>query len=180
MKMLAVWALVAIGMAISPGSASAATADGTLITNVACATFSANPAGTAGYAVSYCATATVLIRNPCIALQKIANPTAQASGGDVTFTLWVVNCSPTSSAWNILVTDRMPDNTAYENPSFVSWPGNATPGVWQANYSSNNTTWSALGTQPGAAQGAPYYLRYTLDILGPGKSAFASFQVTIL
>src|SRR5688500_17248493 len=73
-------------VSMAPGSAAAATADGTLITNVACATFSANPAGTAGYAVSYCATATVLIRNPCIALQKIANPTVQASGGDVTFT----------------------------------------------------------------------------------------------
>ena len=56
----------------------------------------------------------------------------------------------------------------------------ATPGVWQANYSSTNTTWSALGTQPTNGQGAPYYLRYTLDVLGPCKSAFARFSVEIL
>ena len=110
---------------------------------------------------------------------RYANPTVQASGGAVTFTLWVVNCSPTSSAWNILVTDRLPDNTYYDPGTFVSWPGNATPGVWDPSYSSNNTTWSGVG-QPALPQGAPYYLRYTLNILGPGKSAFASFQVVIL
>lgn len=180
MKTFGIWALAALGLlAMSPGQGSAATADGALITNVACATFSSNQAGTQGFAVSYCATATVLIQNPCIALQKIANPTVQASGGDVTFTLWVVNCSVTSSAWNITVTDRMPDNTEYENPSFVSWPGLATPGVWTASYAS---TLAAAWTngQPADGQDAPYYLRYTLDLLGPSRSAFARFTVRIL
>jgi uncharacterized repeat protein (TIGR01451 family) len=179
MKTFAVWALVAIGlMSVSPGKSFAATADGALITNVACATFSSNQAGTQGFAVSYCATVAIIVQNPCIALQKVANPTVQASGGLVTFTLWVVNCSCTSSAWNITVTDRMPDNTAYEPGTFLSWPGNATPGVWTPSYSSNNTTWA--GPQPVSPQGAPYYLRYTLDVLGPCKSAFARFSVEIL
>ena len=180
MKTLVVSAFAALALlSASPGRVSAATADGTLITNVACATFSANIANTQGFSVTYCATAVVLVQNPCIALQKIANPTVQASGGSVTFTLWVVNCAATSSAWSISVTDRMPDNTAYAGGTFLSWNGVGGSGVWTAAYSSNNTTWFS-GGQPANLQGAPYYLRYTLSELGPTRSAFASFVVTIL
>jgi len=169
----------ALGLLMVSGRSFAATADGALITNVACATFSSNQAGTQGFAVSYCATATVLIQNPCVALQKIANPTVQASGGAVTFTLWVVNCSATSSAWNVTVTDRLPDNTEYSNPSFVSWAGLVTPGVWTPSYASTLAAAWANGS-PGDGQDAPYYLRFTLDVLGPSRSAFARFSVDIL
>ena len=176
MAMLAAFVLLAMG----PGRTEAATADGTLITNVACATFSSAQTAGQGYAVSYCATATVLIQNPCVQLQKVANPTVQASGGSVTFTLWVVNCSATSSAWNVTVTDKMPDNTAYAGGTFLSWPGLSSGFSWLPSYSTNNTTWSGTPLQPADGTVVPLYLRYVLEALGPSRSAFARFSVEIL
>ena len=150
------------------------TGDGTLVTNVACATYMS--ASGAGFAVSYCATAILNIQNPCVALQKVANPTAQASGGTVTYTIWVVNCSCTGSAFNINVTDRLPDNVAM-NQDLGRWNGGS-GGNFYVSSGSNNTTWAI--NAPLAGQATPYYLRYVLDQLGPCKSAFVSFAVSVL
>jgi uncharacterized repeat protein (TIGR01451 family) len=143
---------------------------------VACAPYAA--ASGAGFAVSYCATAILNIQNPCLALQKVANPTAQASGGTVTYTIWVVNCSCTSSAFNINVTDRLPDNVMAGAPALVTyWNGNS-GGNWSVASGSNNTTWASGA--PVAGQNVPYYLRFVLDQLGPCKSAYSSFTVSVL
>ena len=156
------------------GGANAATADGTLITNVACATFST--ASNAGYAVSYCATATVIVQNPCVTLIKTPDLTIQAAGGTVTYTIWVVNCSPVGSAFNITVTDKLPDNVAWDAPR-GSWAG-LSGGTWFPSNASNGTTW--VNGSPLAGQTTPYYLRFVLTQLGPSKSAFQTFSVTVL
>ena len=177
MKLLRIGALVTIGwLGLSPGVVQAApTADGTLITNVACATYMA-PGGQ-GFAVTYCATQWVLVANPCLALQKLATPTLQSSGGTVTFTLWVVNCSCTNSAFNVQVTDRLPDNMGYVAPSWANWPNGG--GTWYQSYGGAAAGPFTAGAAPNG-QGAPDYLRYALDMLGVCKSAFVTFQATVL
>jgi uncharacterized repeat protein (TIGR01451 family) len=166
--------LAALGLLAATGRVvQAMTADGTLITNVACATYMS--ASGQGFAVSYCVTARIQIANPCLALQKIANPTTQASGGTVTYTVWVVNCSCDNSAFNINVTDRLPDMVAMD-AARGTWNGES-GGNWTAASGSNNTTWAA--NVPLAGQVAPYFLRYVLDQLGPCKSAFVAFSVSV-
>ena len=160
------------------GPALAATVDGTLITNIACATFQGF-AGPQSFSVSYCATRTVLVQNPCINLVKTSNPTQQSSGGTVTFTLYVVNCSCVVSAWNVQITDRLPDNVSWSD-NWANWNGGS-GGTWTPYTSSDNVTYGA--GQPTIGQtsvGSPYYLRFVLDRLGPCKSAMAQFTANIL
>jgi hypothetical protein len=146
-------ALAAVGLLVITGKeAKAMTTDGTLITNVACATYMGASGG--GFSVSYCATATTRVDNPCIALQKQANPTVQSSGG----------------------TDRLPDNVAF-GASIPGWNG-GTGGTWTPSYGANNTTWAA--GSPGGGQTSPYYLRFALNLLGPCASAMQSYSVTVL
>lgn len=176
MRQLTFAALAALwGLALPPGASAAPTADGTLITNVACATFMA--AGGQGFAVSYCVTAIVRVDSPCIALQKIANPTVQSSGGTVTFTIYVVNCSCTNSAFNITVTDRLPDNMSYSG-NYAGVPlgfgGTFTP------YSSSTNANPWASSNPVVGQGAPYYMRYILDFISPCKSAMVTFTANVL
>ena len=108
MRAMVVAMVVGAGLLGVGQKACAATSDGTLITNVASATFST--ASLNQYFVSYNATATVLVQNPCVTLIKTPDVTVQAAGGSVTYNLWVVNCSPNTSAFNITVTDKLPDN----------------------------------------------------------------------
>ena len=173
-RWLQTW-LAALGLLATMGKeASAMTADGTLVTNVACATYMS--ASGAGFAVSYCVTTPFRVDNPCLALQKAANPTAQASGGLVTYTIWVLNCSCSGSAFNINVTDRLPDNVVM-GTNQTPWNGGS-GGNWFASSGSNNTTWAV--NAPAQGQATPYYLRYVLDQLGPCRSAYASFTVSVL
>jgi uncharacterized repeat protein (TIGR01451 family) len=159
-----VWALpVAAGLLAWGSVARAATADGTLITNVACATFSS--AAGSQFAVSYCATSVVPVANPCIALQKTANPTTQASGGTVTYCLWVVNCSPSTSAFNITITDNLPANVSYAG-GYADWNGGS-GGTW-------------FPTTPPVGQTATFTMRFVLTQLGMNRSAMACFQVQVL
>ena len=175
MKRMTVVLLAGLSLLAFGGNAVATTSDGALITNIACATYMSS--GGAGFAVSYCVTATVLVGNPGIALQKIATPTMQASGGIVRFMIWLINTSPLSSAFNITVTDRLPDNMEMLSSAYTSWNGGS-GGTFTASNSSNNTTWTA--NLPGAGQDAPYYLRWVLDILGPNRSAFVTFDAVVL
>jgi uncharacterized repeat protein (TIGR01451 family) len=164
-------AAAAIGFA---GRAGAMTADGTLVTNVASITF--RYWSGASFGVSFNLTATVLTTNPCLTAQKTASPMVQASGGLLTFTLWVINCSPTMSAFNINVTDRLPNN-AVMGANLSAWNGGS-GGSWYPASGTNNTTWAP--NVPPAGQGVPYFLRYVLDQIGPSKSGFVSFTVSVL
>lgn len=173
------WVLATIGcLSLVAGgrTASAATTDGTLITNVACGTFLSS-AGM-GFAISYCCTATVLVSNPCVALQKRATPTVQSSGGTVTFELIAINCSNSSSAFNIMVTDRLPDNMAYVTSANPAWYSGTGGPINSAFRSADNVSWS--GGWPVLGQVTPYWLRWQLEFLGPGKSGGITFLATVL
>jgi len=168
--------MAAVGMlALAPG-ARGATADGVMITNTVCATFG-SPSGVR-FEVSYCVTRGVQVQNPCITLLKTSSPTAVAAGGTMTYTLWVVNCSPYASAFNVLVADRLPENVAYD--AFRgSWAGLGAPvGTWARYRGPDGVNWQAA--DPAAGQATPYFLRFALDMLGPNRSAMQTYSVTVL
>ena len=165
---------LALVVAVLGRGVHAATADGTLITNVATATFSTPTGGP--FAVTFGATATVIVLSPCVALQKVADTTVQAAGGTVTYTLWVVNCSAAMSAFNILVTDKLPDNMAYDAPRGTFGNG----GAWSSFESATGGPTTYVAGTPPAGQVTPYYLRFLLDILGPSKSAYVKYSAVIL
>lgn len=155
--------------------ARAATADGVMITNTVCATFG-SPTGVQ-FTVSYCATRPIQVQNPCVSLQKTSNPTAVAAGGTMTYTLWVVNCSPWASAFNVAIGDRLPENVGYD-ANRGNWPG-LSAGTWTKYRGSDGANWQAAQDPP-AGQATPYYLRFVLDMLGPNRSAMQAYSVTVL
>jgi len=164
--------MAALVLAVAPGGrAFAATATGSVLTNVAGGSFSSS-AGTQ-FDISYCATRVLLVQNPTVTLQKSANPVLQASGGDVAFKMWVVNISVATSAFNVTVTDRLPANMTYVSPSMVSWNG-----TWVAECSADNVSWNA--GEPADGQEPPYYMRWILESLGINSSAFVEFKARIL
>ena len=169
-------AIAVIGAAVLCGEGYATTADGTVITNRAAVAYYSADSGGMAYAVSYMVTATFIVNNPCLNLQKTAFPKVQVAGGEITFCLWVVNCSGMSSAFQIYVTDRMPGNTEY-NANYSSWNGGS-GGTWSPYSSPDNMTYSS--GMPAVGQDAPYYLRWVLDLLGPARSAYVCYQVKIL
>jgi len=160
---------------LAAGVARGMTTDGTMITNVATSTYSTTSG--MGFTVSYSVTALAWVANPCLGLQKVGLPVMQSSGNTVTYTIWVVNCSCTSSAFNVTVTDRLPDNVAYD-----AWRGawnGGSGGTWTASYSPNNASpWTA--GNPSAGQTSPFYLRFALNLLGPCASAMETYSVTVL
>ena len=175
------WVLATIGcLSLVAGgrSALAATTDGTLITNVACGTFQS--ASGIGFAISYCCTATVIVSNPCVSLQKSATPTLQSSGGYVTFQLIAKECGCTTSAFNIMVTDRLPDNMALmsvASTNVMNWGGGTAP-IHSLFSSTNNVNWNA--NWPGTlGQLPPFWLWWQLEYLGPCKSSSISFLTTV-
>ena len=175
------WAVIAgcICLVMVGRRAWGMTTDGTLITNVASGSFQS--AGGIAFWISYSVTATVLVSNPSVSLIKTATPTVQSSGGTVTFRLWVVNTSQSSSAFNIIITDRLPDYMAYVGPlNPTVWRGNGLPlPLWtMSNSPTNGPGWNA--NMPGVGQAAPYYLRFALDFLGPSYSAYVEFIATVL
>jgi uncharacterized repeat protein (TIGR01451 family) len=152
------------------------TADGALITNLATATFAT--ASLNGFAVTYGATANVLVANPCVAIQKVPDVTVQSAVSKVTYTLWVANCSPTTSAFGITVTDKLPDNVSYDAPR-GSWNGGS-GGTWVSSDSPSGAVGSYVGGTPPAGQTTPMFLRFVLDQLGAGKSAMIAYSVVVL
>ena len=97
----------------------------------------------------------------------------------MTFRLWVVNCSPYASAFNVSIIDKLPDNVGFNTT--IATAGNTWtngPGAWTAYDGTNGTTWGA--GEPAVGQTTPYYLRYILSLLGPSKSAYVQYGVNIL
>ena len=170
-------------------TAQATTADGTLITNVACATF--GTVATAGWPgsgqtleVSYCATQTVLVATPSIALQKTAAPSIECSGGTITFCIWAVNTSSLTSAFDVVLVDRLPDNVAYLTGQ-NQWATGTAGGTITYGYGAGGAlpTYTWGNTEPangGVQSGSLYYLRWVVNMIGPLKSAMVCYKVQIL
>jgi len=169
-----------LGLMVAGRSALAATTDGTLITNAACGSFQS--AQGMQFWISYCSTAWVIVSNPCVALNKRATPTVQSSGGTVTFELVAINCSCTTSSFNIIITDRLPDNMAYVGlgTPHYTWYGLPAPNPSWYQSSANTYAGPYGAALPGPGQLPPYFLRFSLDWIGPCKSAAVAFIATVL
>jgi len=178
MKRLVLAVFAAVLLALGAGGAHAGTSDGTLITNIAAATFQG--AGNAtGFKVSYQATAWVLVRNPSVMLMKTATPTMQAPGGDVTFRTCVRNLSAEVSAFNITVTDAIPAGFAFQLGGTVG--GN--PGVWPNTWIITNANGVAgpwLASWPVVGQQSSWFMRWTLPVLGMNASGCVEFAARVL
>ena len=159
-----------------PRLGHAMAADGALITNNVTATYGGSGGISIKYTVSYMATANVLISCPVVSLAKVAIPTVQSAAGVVTFQIWVANTSMQASAFNVVISDKLPDNVTFLGPVTTWWNGTA-PATTTSS-SSNGTTWPS--SAPLAGQGGPYYLRWTLNQLAPGRSGFFQYTVTVL
>jgi len=161
---------------VGGGVARGATADGVLITNCVSASFSLP--GNFKFWVSYCATGTVLVQNPCMQMTKYAMPAMQAVGGTVTYQVYVRNCSLTLTSYNVTVEDVFPANMGYVNPSYlaVAWGGTptVTPGY-------NNGAW--VGGEPanGSTSATINRLRWIVTpSMAPLASVMVEFRMTVL
>ena len=164
-------------LALAAGNAAASTADGVLITNLASATYKTTSG--AGQVITYGATVNVLVATPVVMLRKQASGTLQASGGTVTFCISYSNSGKWASAFNVVITDAMPDNMRFVNGSGneVGPPaGSSVVSAWSTN---GGGGWTS-GSTPFMAQGTPVLLRWTVDVLGPGDSGFVCYTVSVL
>jgi len=150
------------------------TANGTLITNVASGSFQ-SASGTL-WRISYAVTAWVMVQNPAISVWKMVTPSVQAAGGYVTFRVCAKNTSDTTSAFNVTLTDRLPDGMVYQG-GYSEWAtaGNAIVESWW-----NTATVSGTAGMPGVGQGLPLYLRWTFPTLGPLASGCAEYLARVL
>ena len=170
--------LLAALLAAFAGGASAATTDGTLITNIASATFQ-GPGNSRGFIMTYCSSAYVLVQNPAIMLFKTANPTMQAPGGDVTFRSCVRNTATDMSAFNVSVTDAIPAGFQFQ----LGGATGSSPGVWPNTWVITNANGLAgpwLANWPGIGQQPAWFMRWTIPVLGPNSSGCVEFNARVL
>ena len=161
-----------------PARAPALTMCGAMLTNTVSATFGSNPTGTVPFTVSYNSSTSVIINCPAITVNKTATPTLQTAGQTVVFRVWVANTSPWFSAFNVAVIDRLPDNMEWAGVATGYWTNMPAP-VWTEGSSAVYAGPYAVAP-PTSGQDYPYFMRWTLNILGPGKSGFVEFQARIL
>ena len=154
----------------------ATTTSGTIITNLVSVTYT--DWLNAPKEVTYAVTATTLVQNPCMQVVKFVSPKTVTPGGTLTFSIYVTTCNATVSAFNLMVTDRLPANTAYSG----NYAGIALgfPGTWTPFSSSVNAGSGWAPMPPLNAQGAPYYFRWVLDLISPGRSAMVTYTTRVL
>jgi uncharacterized repeat protein (TIGR01451 family) len=163
-----------LALACAPRRAAATVADGTLITNMATATFYADDQGQS-YSVSYGATCNVLIAGPDVQFMKTASPTVACSGSTVTFCITAVNNSPIASAFNLVLKDVFPNEWYYVNGQ-TSW---STSGTINVGYLNTFETIYTAG-EPPTGQALPFRLAWGIPVMGPKKSAMVCFKATVL
>jgi uncharacterized repeat protein (TIGR01451 family) len=167
--------LVAVIGVLVSARGGAMTTDGTVLTNIACATMSSVLGAPAS--VLYCATDNELIvENPNIRIMKTCNPTTEASGGTITCTMCVENTNGFMDAYNVKIVDKIPVNMGWvgTRPNALDWGG-----PWTYWSSTDGSTWVA--GDPPAGQVTPYYVRWMrAGGLSLGKSGCVTFTLTIL
>jgi len=166
-------AAAVVAVLLMAGKAAAATADCSQITNFASATYQNSSLD--GYIVSYAVTARVMAGTPGVITGKTATPTIQGSGGVVTFCITFQNVSYCASAFNVMVTDKVPDGMNYVGNSLASW----TTGGGAASPFFGVGVYPATAGQP-AGISASYNLRWVFDELGPRESGALCFQASVL
>ena len=177
--------VVAVGLVLCAGVAQGMTADGALLTNLATGTY--RSIDYTGYAVSYGATALVMVVSPSISVKKTSNVTAMCAGETVTFCIWAVNNSALGSAFNVHVWDSVIPEGAYQVGQ-TTWPGGS-GGTITTGYSHKNgiTTKNSWAGEPDAgtytvapAANNPFFLKWKVSLLGPSKSAMFCFRMVLL
>ena len=120
----------------------------------------------------------VIVANPVAVLWKTASTTVQAPGGTVTFCVSFDNQSDCASAFNVVITDKVPDNMTFkaielfnepwDGRIFPTW-GNALAGPWTAG-------------NPPTGQGpiGSLYLRWSVPMQGMWCSGIVCYTVTVL
>jgi uncharacterized repeat protein (TIGR01451 family) len=176
---------IMILLLLGAGSVRAATADGTLITNVACMTYGSIMSN-CNFTATYCVTATVLVVNPNIQINKSASPSIECSGSTVTFCIWVANASAYTSAFNVHVIDIIPGSAgvmAYiqGQNNWVTGTAGATVTLgYGAQPPWNGFLYQQWAAECPAGQTGPYGLRWVVSLIGPGKSALLCWKASIL
>jgi len=128
----------------------------------------------------------VLVARPTIQLRKWAAPTVACSGQTVEFCIQAVNESLFTSAFNIVLTDRinMPFGSgyAYVGLSLTSWFSDpvttVSPGMRSGLFPFIYTAGEPPDNQGGDS--TPWELIWGLNMLGPGQSAIICYSVRIL
>lgn len=165
---------------------------GTLLTNAASATYAAGtPGNYQQSSISYSATAKILVANPAVFLWKDINgPTCvtATAGGTISFSICFSN-GGANSAFNVIVKDRLPNNTY--------WIGMATYSSWWIDltgtgqtlttyYSTaSNGTWYPMTVANNNCSGGPNppstcpYLQWVVPSLGVGMSGCVEFMVSV-
>ena len=169
--------LAALVFVFAGREATATTARGSLVTNIVSATFGSIGGGT--FAVTYAVTTTFIVDGPDLWFWKDPDVWVQMPGGCVRFRLWVWNYSPIMTAYNITISDMIPENMIYSNPSYTEWNGD-TGGTWYRGHSSNaNGPWTTAA-EPPDGQGVDYYMKWVLTQLGTAQSAYVEFKACVL
>ena len=183
--MAAVAALVLVA-----GKAAAFLDTGTLLTNSASATYGAGTPGSYQQSsISYSATAKILVANPAVFLWKdIDGPTCvtQTAGGTIAFSICFSN-GGANSAFNITVTDKLPNNTYWIGlVTYSSWYINlaGTGGTLTTYYGQTNAPNTGIYYPVGAGQNMCVssncmYLQWVVPALGVGRSGCVSFTVSV-
>jgi len=194
-KRASVIAFVLLAVAGTRGHAM--TSEGTLLTNVACASYWS--ADDTQYKCSYSSSANVIVMNPAIQLRKTATPTMQCSGGTINFCIYVVNTSAMSSAFNVTIEDILPGDGTGNGFSYMypggrsEWnpqglpmgAGGITYGYRPTNFGANNI-WPGyvsdpeLDGEPANGVVGPYYIRWNIAIVGPNRSMMVCFKASVL
>jgi len=180
---------VAILIALmAAGRSMASTSDGTLITNLATASYWS--ADGMKYQPTYGATATVIVANPAIQLYKTSTPSMQCSGGTVTFCIWAVNTSAMASSFNIIVEDWLPIDNVFANGlafiigSRTNWNPQAatiTPGFsWYVAGPGWRTWYTPVDPDGDPDAIGQYYIRWAISTIGPGRSVMLCYKASVL
>lgn len=187
--------LVVAAAVLVAGRGMGATPEGTLLTNVASATFW-SVQGTY-YTPTFNVTATVLVVGPSVQIRKVGTPGMECPGATVTFCLWVMNASYYTSAFNVVLNDELPDLLAYlrgqtrwagNTPGAVVTPGYRMPGgftpyCWPgipAGFCDDEAPANSSGEPKDGQVGPGLRVRWQINLLGPRQSAMICYKARIL
>ena len=159
------------------GSARAFLETGTLLTNAASATYTG---GNQGTSVTYSATAKILIANPAMFLWKAATPTVVGTSGGLTTYVICFSNGGANTAWNVTITDRLPNNTFWDAIN-SSWVSGSTLTTTHNLSDPPVNPWVA--NEPPAGQGStnttPVFLRWVAGSVGVGRSGCITFTLSV-
>ena len=193
-------AVFAGAVVFAPYRAEATTVCGTIITNMVSATMHSGPPDFVVYPTpdlqgsGMAPTFTAVVQVACppaIQMEKFVNwPTASA-GTTVVFRICVVN-ETTDSVWGVTITDKFPSGMIARGTPPITWSGENTYGSFQTPpdvgqpvgpaFAWAKTEIPNMTGTPAAFNGQVpgLYLRWTIEFVGPMRSACVAFQAEIL